>query len=260
MNNLLKFLAPQHGARAALLTGPPGCGKTYAAEQLAAAAEAELVVCLCHAWTDDQELFRGVDVVAAVAGDAENTAQQGVLWRVAEISQRQQVVCLLDEIDKAPERVEALLLDVLQSGRVPVAPGKQIQARLENIFWVLTSNESREHTDALLRRVRRVRMRPMRAEVIDSIVGSITQQPPNICVLARRACTAVAQHEGGIISAQEIARFVADLPLCDSCDDARESLAQWAARTARGDVFARGANISQLWGEFIRYRRELAGV
>jgi MoxR-like ATPase len=79
-----------------LITGAPGVGKTFLAESLAKALNANLVYGLLHSWSDDQELFSGIDVASAVAGDAGNVRQPGLLARAAELSQRSLTILCLD--------------------------------------------------------------------------------------------------------------------------------------------------------------------
>ena len=243
------------GVRALLLEGPPGCGKTALAEAYATATGARYVYALLHSWSDDQELFRGVDVCAAVAGDAARVSQPGVLAVAAEASQKGPVVLCLDELDKAPERVEALLLDVLQSGRVPVRPGEHVSMRLDNVVVFLTTNAMRPITDALLRRVRRVRMQPLPVETIDRIVRERTGAPKGVVTLASRLARETARAEGNAsLSLQEIAAFVRDaFTIAESADDVRILLAQWACRES--DAPARKADVAPLWGEIVRARR-----
>jgi MoxR-like ATPase len=249
--------APPNQLRTLLLEGPPGCGKTAFAEHIAAVLGAEILFHQLHAWSDDQELFTGVDVVAAVAGDAHNVRQTGVLARAAEASATSLVVLVLDELDKAPERVEALLLDALQSGRVPVAPGRHVRAYPERLIVALTSNGQRQHSDALLRRVRRVRMAPLPVDVLDRLTAARAGVPLAVVrhasKLARNAC----ELDGQVLSLQELAHLAHDLwTVAESADDCRLLLEQWGARGPRGAAYSHIAPIGALWGELNAARRK----
>ncbi len=251
----LQALEGATGVRALLLEGPPGSGKTALAEAYASASGARLVYALLHSWSDDQELFRGVDVVAAVAGDAERVAQPGVLAVAAAASHDGNVVLVLDELDKAPERVESLLLDVLQTGRVPVRPGEHIAMRLDRVTVLATSNGARPHTDALLRRVRRVRMRPLPIETLDRLVAERAGAPAHIARLASRVARECARLEGTeAISLQEIAMFARDAwAVASNVEDLRILLAQTICRVS--DAAAGKVDLAPLWGEINAARR-----
>lgn len=246
------------GIRAALLEGPPGCGKTYLSQILAEKIKAEYVYSLLHSWSDDQELCCGVDVAAAVEGNASAVRQDGVLAVAARKSVESQTVLCLDEIDKTQERTEALLLDFLQTGRVPIKPGVHIQANNQNLIVMITSNGQRELSDALLRRVRRVRMKTLPVEVMNALVYDATLVNQGIITLASKAARVVAESEGTILSVQELTNLVGDLHLCEKLEDVQLLLAQWAARTAKGQAKAMNFEVATLWGEILKVKRRNA--
>jgi len=252
-----------HGARALLLEGPAGCGKTALAEAASKALGAPLVYHMLHSWSGDDDLFVGVDVAAAVAGEAEHVRQDGVLAHAARLSSEHDlVVVCLDELDKAPERVEALLLDWLQSGRVPVRPGEHLETRLDHVLVVLTSNGERELGDALLRRCRRVEMAPLPVETcVRLIAAELADAVPvgdevGIARLTWRAMRQIAEAESTTLSLQEGVRCAAELcAVAESAADCRLILGGWAARQHEGRQTAARCNVSALWGELCTARR-----
>jgi MoxR-like ATPase len=242
------------GARALLLEGPPGCGKTALAEAAAAAHDAPLVYALLHSWSGDDDLFVGVDVAAAVAGDADHVRQPGVLARAAVFSgSHPLVVVCLDEVDKAPERAEALLLDWLQSGRVPVRPGEHMTTDLSKVLVVITSNGARPLSDALLRRVRRVQMASLPAETAVRLIAERAHVSPGISRMVWKTMREIA---AGVLSLQEGVRCAEECWLvAESASDLRLILAGWAARDDEDRRRSARVDVSALWGEIVGERR-----
>jgi MoxR-like ATPase len=257
------------GSKAMVLLGPPGTGKSAFASAAASALKAEFVVYQCHSWSDADELFVGVDICAAVAGDSESVRQEGVLAKAARISKKKTVVLLLDEIDKTMERTEALLLDFLQTGRVPVQPGVHIQANLENILVIATSNEQREMTEAGTRRFCRVEMNPLDVHTQVSLIHNKSQVPLGICKIMWKAARVVAAHEQNhSLSIQEGIRLIsAAAYIAQSKEDVGVFLSQWAARTNKGREYVKkeynkptssrglGYLIAAAWSEICKERR-----
>lgn len=147
----------QHGEACCILAlGAPGTGKTYLFESLARVMGAKYVEYNCNSWTTDEPLIQSVNVQAFADSMATSTKQNlgklGFLSYIAQESQRGMVVACLDELDKAPEEAESLLLRFLENGRINMGEGVVIQANLANLIIGATSNRYRVHQEATLRR------------------------------------------------------------------------------------------------------------
>jgi MoxR-like ATPase len=145
-------------------------GKTELAKALSRATERPLIRLQCYEgldeakalyeWNYRKQLLR---IQAESGTDAERSsweevhgdifAEEFLLTRplLKAIAATEPVVLLIDEIDKTDQEFEAMLLEVLSDFQISIPELGVIEARTHPIV-VLTSNNSRELTEALKRR------------------------------------------------------------------------------------------------------------
>ena len=166
---LVSYLAQGLG-KPVLVEGPAGVGKTELAKAISRATGRQLIRLQCYEgldeakalyeWNYRKQLLRiqaesGTDVKAtswdAVHGDifSEEFLLERPLLRA--IAATDPVVLLIDEIDKTDQEFEAMLLEVLSDFQISIPELGVIEARTHPVV-VLTSNNSRELTEALKRR------------------------------------------------------------------------------------------------------------
>ena len=160
------FLAVRLG-QPLLLEGEPGVGKTTAAKALAASLDTPLVRLQCYEgitaaealyeWNYPRQLLaiRMADVDHRTVGSDDLFTPEFLLDRPLLKSVRHEgdrpVVLLIDEIDRADDEFEALLLEFLGEASITVPEIGTFTATQPPIV-ILTSNRSRELHDALKRR------------------------------------------------------------------------------------------------------------
>jgi MoxR-like ATPase len=153
--------------RPLLLEGEAGVGKTEVAKALAALHETELIRLQCYEGLDQNAALyewnyqRQLLAIKARegAGEAADKIEEHIFSEkyllerplLAAIRREQPPVLLIDEIDRADEEFEAFLLELLSDFQVSIPELGTITARsIPRV--VLTSNATRELSDALRRR------------------------------------------------------------------------------------------------------------
>ncbi len=161
---LVAYLAQRLG-KPVLVEGPAGVGKTELAKAISRASDRKLIRLQCYEgldeakalyeWNYRKQLLR---IQASEGDDREDQwsdifGEDFLLTRplLEAIASTEPVVLLIDEIDKTDQEFEAMLLEVLSDFQISIPELGVIEARTHPIV-VLTSNNSRELTEALKRR------------------------------------------------------------------------------------------------------------
>jgi MoxR-like ATPase len=162
---LVAYLAARLG-KPVLVEGPAGVGKTELAKAMAAYLKRDLVRLQCYEGLDEAKALYEWNYrkqLLRIQAEAEGTGWQAVqddifgeeflLSRplLQAISSPEPVVLLIDEIDKTDQEFEAMLLELLSDFQISIPELGRIEARTHPVV-LLTSNNSRELTEALKRR------------------------------------------------------------------------------------------------------------
>lgn len=151
-----------------LIEGQAGVGKTEVAKVLASALDTELIRLQCYEgldansalyeWNYPKQMLR---IRMEESGDRTAEQQEALIFSKPFLLERPLLkaissevkapVLLIDEVDRADEEFEAFLLEVLSDFQVTIPELGTITAR-HRPYVVLTSNRTRELSDALKRR------------------------------------------------------------------------------------------------------------
>jgi len=151
-----------------MLRGPAGVGKTQLTYLISRYLNAEYVYYQCTYGTDeDMLLYKYVPSEHTKSGIK---ITLGPVPMALMMSQKRKVVLVLDEFDKTRPSADTLLLDVLQNYRLSLYLGDNdksiITGNPDNLIIILTSNDMREFSEPLLRRLIVITLNPLPTSVV----------------------------------------------------------------------------------------------
>ena len=142
-----------------LIEGPAGTGKTFLPKTLSSILNLELIRLQCHEGIDEDKAvyewnYKKQLLSIQSSEKNENLFDEKYLIKrpiLTALTNIESSIFLIDEIDRSDEEFEALLLEILAENQVTIPEFGTINGS-DNRVTILTSNSTRELSDALRRR------------------------------------------------------------------------------------------------------------
>jgi len=255
-----------------LVEGEPGAGKTELAKVLAEGLGEELVRLQCYEglaaenalyeWNYTKQLLAvqasesGVTEGSDAAGDGSTVADESSVFSEEFLLERPLLralraggdappVLLIDEVDRADEEFEALLLEVLSDFQVSVPELGTVRAPTPPVV-VITSNRTRALSDALKRRCLYLYVEPPTFEKEREIVRRKVPEldaavAAELCGVTRRLREEPLLKRPGVAETLDLARGVAALGA-----DRDGGLSRSELRTLLGTVLKEAEDVERV--------------
>ena len=142
-----------------LIEGPAGTGKTFLAKTLSSLLKLELIRLQCHEGIDEDKAVYEWNYKKQLLSIQSNEKNENLFDEkylikrpiLSALTSEENSLFLIDEIDRSDEEFEALLLEILAENQITIPEFGTINGS-ENRATILTSNSTRELSDALRRR------------------------------------------------------------------------------------------------------------
>lgn len=142
-----------------LVEGPAGTGKTFLAKTLSSLLNFDLIRLQCHEGIDEDKAVYEWNYKKQLLSIQSNEKNENLFDEkylikrpiLKALTSKKNSLFLIDEIDRSDEEFEALLLEILAENQVTIPEFGTIAGN-ENRITILTSNSTRELSDALRRR------------------------------------------------------------------------------------------------------------
>lgn len=234
------------GLSVLLLSGEPGVGKTHMAELFQGLWSETFEVPVtklffqCYRGLEKDKLLYDIHVpnmveamVNKVIDPDRPTIQEGMLYKAARSSLTSKTLLILDELDKASEEIDTLLLDFFQNGRLSDPMFGEVIANPQNLVVIITSNEQRDLNDALYRRMRYVRLMYPEQDKQHVILGRMDKEAydlfgyETIDLLIKTSDLYRKKAVERKIVVNQIARIMSDCMALHSEKDVEATICQW---------------------------------